>query len=191
MKYFPPKHRIERIFRRPFLIMNEQGAAGSGVSSALEEWIDLTAPKFEPVFSFMTEGSFYLMFGEPGIKVKGKLLSIGQEPPTITVQYTIQYTTDDDIPLFHRTLTAIHRRNSTGEFVLDVRRSSPTTKQFEEAEEGDGLSRDDLLQYALGPLSEIAVGMNASKKEWLKAFLQGCSDTSAKRQLLTWVQHSR
>ena len=166
--------------------------SGTGVSSTLEEWFDLTAPEFDPAFSFMTEGHFFTVFGAPGIKVKGKVLSTGQQPrETITVQYTIQYSTDEGVPLLQRILTAIHQRGSNGRFVLDERHSSPTTKQFEEAEEGDGLSRDDFLQFAFGPLGEIAAGRNTSKKKWLETFLEGCKDTYEKQQLLTLIQISR
>jgi hypothetical protein len=192
LKYFGPEHTIKTIFGRPFLIVKAQGTSGTGVSSALEEWMDLTAPKLDPAFSYMTEGSFRTGFGDPGIEVKGKLLSTGQRPrETAIVQYTIQYSMDEDTPLFQRTLTAVHQRNSDGEFVLDKKTSSPSTKQFEEADEGDGLSRDELLRFAFRPLSEIAAGGDANKKKWLEVFLEGCKGTSEKQQLLGLLHRSR
>jgi len=192
LKYFGPEHRIKTIFGRPFLIVKVQGISGTGVSSALEEWLDLTAPKLDPAFSYMTEGSFHTGFGDPGIEVKGKLLSTRQlSRENIIVQYTIQYSADEDAPLFQRTLTAVHQRNSSGAFVLDKNNSSPTTEQFEKAEEGDGLSRDELLRFAFRPLREIAAGGNASKKKWLEAYLEGCKGTSEKQLLLGLLQGPR
>ena len=54
VKYFRPEHRVTRFGGKPFLIVTGQGISGSGISSKIESWIDLTREEFEPVLNFMS-----------------------------------------------------------------------------------------------------------------------------------------
>lgn len=77
VKYFEPKHRVVNFGRKPFLVVTEQGSAGSGISTEVEQWIDLTATHFEPVFHFTSGGHKAAFSGEEyGRRVSGAVVSI-------------------------------------------------------------------------------------------------------------------
>ncbi len=46
VKYFKPEYRLVQTPSRPFFVVTGQGAAGVGVSSKLEYWIDLSRSEF-------------------------------------------------------------------------------------------------------------------------------------------------
>ena len=45
-----------RFAGKPFLEISVQGISGTGVASEIAEWLDLTLPDFEPVFSYPLQG---------------------------------------------------------------------------------------------------------------------------------------
>jgi hypothetical protein len=51
VKYFHPEHRLTRFGAKPFLIVTGQGQAGTGLSSKVESWIDLTVEGSRPVLA--------------------------------------------------------------------------------------------------------------------------------------------
>jgi hypothetical protein len=59
VKYFHPEHRIVELGSKPFLVVTGQGYAGTGVSSQVESWIDLSARKFDPILNFTSEAGFF------------------------------------------------------------------------------------------------------------------------------------
>ena|SRR5579864_1954376 len=50
VKYFAPEHRIVRLVREAVSRYQRTSNAGSGLSSKVEQWIDLTLDDFQPVF---------------------------------------------------------------------------------------------------------------------------------------------
>ncbi len=57
IKNYPRRHSMTRVGKQPFLRVASQGVSGSGVSSEVEQWFDLSRPEFKPVFSFTSQGS--------------------------------------------------------------------------------------------------------------------------------------
>jgi hypothetical protein len=60
-------HNILMFGSKPLLRVTAAGAYGSGLGSDMEDWMDLTASKFEPVFTYSPSGDLDAAFeGHPG-----------------------------------------------------------------------------------------------------------------------------
>jgi hypothetical protein len=54
-----PKYAVARLGGKPYLTITSRGGFGSDVAGAIEEWIDLTAPKFEPVLTLSVDQTWF------------------------------------------------------------------------------------------------------------------------------------
>ena len=68
VKYFDPRHRTLELGKKPFFIVTRQGAAGTSLSSEVEDWMDLTFSNFGPVFSLTTRETTRIWMIELGLK---------------------------------------------------------------------------------------------------------------------------
>ena len=58
VKYFEPRHGLIRFGDKPFLLVTGQGYSGSGLSTELQSWLDLSRSGMEPVFQILRKPSF-------------------------------------------------------------------------------------------------------------------------------------
>ena len=181
VKYFSPHHRRIVFANKPYLLIVEQGNAGSGLFSKVETWLDLTVPIFEPVFAYTVSG--HKSDSPPGVhrSVTGMIVSSHTDPiERIHVRYTIDFSTEEHgvIPaLGQKTDTAVYARVD-GRFVLDEKLSTTTQKQINALYEDldSNISNEDVLRFSFASLREIAVTGNAIQKQWLQSFLTRCHE---------------
>jgi hypothetical protein len=111
-----------------------------------------------------------------------------------TVSYTVRYfgrDDEDDKGLFTKqqtaVLTAVVGGDSTN---LIAGGSNITNHEFETVFNFDSMGDDEFLQYNRAELRAIAAGRDASKKKWLKEYLETCetSHSSIKRELLSLLR---
>jgi hypothetical protein len=184
VKYFEPRHRPLRFGRKSFFLVTRQGASGSGLSSEVEDWVDLSSPKFEPVFSLTTQGHDSGMPDRIGIETIATVVSMETDPAaSLKVAYDIRFTHNGEV-LGGRSDTAVYVRHG-GSFSFDAGRSKTPEADIENLYNigDDHPSNEDYLRYLLVDLKKIATGPAGEQKDWLKRFLMECGDTAEKREL--------
>lgn len=196
VKYFPPRHQIIQFGKRPYLTVTEQGAAGSGLSTEVESWVDLTQPSLQPVFWYTTDGSMNPFPSGISRQVHGTIVALESEPAeSIKVAYSIDFSFEDangaTLPLGQRRDQAVYtRRPADGEFALDDKLSGVSLKQINNLYEDldSELTNEDFLRYDFASLKEIASGSETRQKGWLRQFLGRCQETNEKQQLRLALQ---
>ncbi|HEX4232161.1 MAG TPA: hypothetical protein VHZ07_26070 [Bryobacteraceae bacterium] len=182
----PRRHEITRVRGTPFLRVSRQGVYGSGVDSEIEDWIDLTQPDFNPVFSFTVQGHD----SEYASGIGREIYTIASPTRTgIDLILDVVFS-GPDVDLGHAEYVGTYTRSRGPKFSLQTVRTSdgsPTisNKDFENLSEIDSdLTEEQLLVYTLPRLKEIASGQDKDAKDWLKGILDHCKDTPEKRTLL-------
>jgi hypothetical protein len=185
VKYFEPRHRMLRFGMKPFLVVTRQGISGSGWSSEIDDWIDLTTEKFEPVFSLTTKGHYS---GEPddvGLDTAALVVSTEPSPVEwIQVAYTARFSHSGKAFRSFRSDNAVYVRRGEG-FVFDATRSKTPRADIDNLYDinFDQPSREDYLRYLLPDLKKIAAGRAGDLKDWLTRFLATCENTREEREL--------
>jgi len=193
VKYFPPRHRIVTFGKRPFLAVTEQGGAGTGLSSEVESWIDLTQGSLKPVLWYTSQGTMHPFPSGIGRSVGGTVVTLNESPfESVQVAYTIDFSFEDvngiTLNLGQRRDRAVFvRRSPNSEFALDEGLSEVSGKQIESLYEDldSEITNEDFLKYDLEFLKEIASGAETPQKQWLRQFLADCRETPEKQQLRT------
>jgi hypothetical protein len=199
-KNFGQRYEISRRFDKSFLRVSTQGANGSNWDSEIEAWFDLSLPDFKPVFGFTAQGSENRMGLGISREVHAGVLGWGSDPDTIDLDVEIRYSSGYDIDLgFARYKATYERPAKKAEYSLrEVRpfqSDSPaiSNKAFEDLADivDDGISNEQLLIYTQPRLKQIASGLNADAKDWLRSVLSVCKDTPEKRTLQALLQNKR
>jgi hypothetical protein len=184
VKYFEPRHRTVRFGTKPFLVVTRQGVSGSGLSSEVEDWMDLTLPKFEPVFSLTTEGHREGSPDRIGLETNGSVVSMESDPVEgFQVVFGARFMYEQEW-LGYRVDTAVYVRRGD-DFVYDATRSETPKADIDNIYnlEDDRPSNEDYLRYLLPELKKIAAGPQSETKDWLKRFLKECENTVEKREI--------
>lgn len=183
---FEPQHRTLRFGKKPFLVVTRQGISGSSWVSEVEDWLDLSLPKFEPVFSLTTKrGHHSELRDHVGLETSAGVVSMESDPPErIGVSYSARFMDNDDAIRSYRSDNATYSRRGDM-FVFDASRSKTSASDIHNLYNNDteSPSNEDYLRYFLADLKGIATRPDGERKEWLKRFLETCNDTVEKREL--------
>jgi hypothetical protein len=188
VKYFKPRHQIISFGGKPFLLINAQGEAGSGLSSEYQDWFDLTRPNFKPVFGFTVKGvSPWLLFGiTRSVESHVSALEAGSTE-RITIARRVMFSfepANGNVSVESRCAESVYARQPNGKFEFEAALSTCGQTEIEDLyEDFFNLSREDFLRYEFDQLKEIVAGPDASKRVWLGKFLQLCENTPEKRSL--------
>ena len=184
IKYFEPRHRTVRFGNKPFLVITQQGVSGSDWSSEVDEWMDLTLPKFESVFSLTTQGHYSGNPDRVGLETNALVVSTESKPAErVQVAYEARFTVGGETIDIRSDSAAYIRRGD--EFVYDASRSKTPEADIDNIYnlEDDRPSNEDYLRYLLPKLMEIAAGPQSELKDWLKRFLKESDNTVEKREI--------
>jgi hypothetical protein len=190
VKYFRPEHRIIRFGEKPFLIVTEQGNAGSGLSSKIESWIDLTESEFKPVMGFTSEGHLQRFQGGIGREVSALVVSLTTGPvERITVACNIEFRTvnsnHEDLAIGQRKDRVVYARSGKGDFEIDESLSTISAKDvgdFYDALDSD-FTNEEFLKFNFKGLTDLARSSDLKGRSWLMDFLQRCAETAESLQL--------
>jgi hypothetical protein len=192
VKYFRPEHKIARFGSRPCLVVTGQGISGTGVSSKIESWIDLTMEGLKPALSFTSQGHSLPIPSGMGRSTLGLVVSMAAQPPgRITVSYSVTFDAEDDVgnrrPVVERTDRVVYVRTAGGDFKLDEKLSTTTALEVERFYDVEDLDFDgeEFLRFNLRGLTELATSSDQDRRSWLTDFLEDYPDTPESRQLKT------
>jgi hypothetical protein len=199
VKYFHPEHRVTRFGARPFLVVTGQGAAGTGVASKIESWIDLSRGGLEPVLQFTSEGHYSPLPEGIGRNTRGFVVSMTTDPvERITVAFHIEFEAvemgGNRCGIGERRDRVVYTRAKNGQFELDQPLSTATAQQVEDFYEdfdSDDFHDEEFLSFNLKGFTAIAKGTDTKARYWLERFLQRYPDTPESRQLTQIMASSR
>jgi hypothetical protein len=195
-KYRPSTHAVLMSGGRQWLVVESQAASGSGLSAYLHTIYEVSNRGVKPGVSYLSEINQSGFDRFPAKRILAQPVSCEIEAGRMkaTVSYTARYfgrDDEDDKGLFTKqqtaVLTAVVGSDSTN---LIAGASNITNHEFETVFNFDSMGDDEFLQYNRAELRAIAAGRDASKKKWLKEYLETCetSHSSIKRELLSLLR---
>ena len=146
--------------------------------------MDLTLPKFEPVFGLTTRGHYSGNPDRVGLEIDADVVSMESDlVERIQVAYGVRFTHEGET-LGHRFDEAAYIRRGE-EFVYDPSRSKTPEADIDNiySLEDDRPSNEDYLRYLLPELKKTAAGPQNELKDWLRRFLETCENTAEKREI--------
>jgi hypothetical protein len=188
VKYFKPRHRIVSFGGKPFLLVNGQGEAGSGLSSEYQYWFDLTLPKFVPVFGFAVKGHLSMLGLGVSQTIEAHVRSLEAGPTQrIRIARRAEFMFEgatDQIPLGSRSADTVYTRQPNGMFALDGAASTCSKEDVDDIYDGfTWLSKGEFLRFDFDRLKPVAAGPDVLEKSSLKKFLTFCEYTPEKQTL--------
>jgi len=189
----PRRHEVDRSAGKPFLRISAQGISGSGVDSEIDNWFDLTQPSFESVFSFTVQGYQQAI----GFRIGRKIFGIAtQERDAIDVLLEVHFEGGGRILSVKHYNAVYARAPGAREFSFQTaydgmdRKTRISRAEFDPlADVDNGPSNEDLIQYAMPGLKEIAAGPDGDAKNWLRRVLTLVKDTPEVRELKALMRH--
>jgi hypothetical protein len=198
LKYYPRRHEMIRPGGKPFLEVSVQGEGGTGLTSEIAEWFDLSLPSFDPVFSFPVRGSRSMEL----LKFNREVFGSASEDRTsgmdaIRLGLMVRFALGRN-HLGELSFTGTYERLpgkttytlSKASLSRGVGSSTPIpNREFErmtQMERGPSIER--LVSYVLPGLKELAAGSDVEAKQDLRAFLEECRDIPEKRELLALLR---
>jgi hypothetical protein len=189
-RYRMPQHFFSLSGGDPYLIIQGQGASGSGVALYYDRLFKVTSAGVEEVLSY-TSGGHQSGYGfVPDRDFSGRVLSceIGKGAAKVEVEFAVSYSNYDDSGgnemLWSKKQKAVYIRPfNSKRFILDPLKSGLSEKEIEAVYNIDSLTPEDLLKYNFEELRKIALGDQRESKEWLRQFLQNCEDVPHKKDL--------
>jgi len=189
-KYAPPDHRITWLGSQgPWLAIRHLVLTGTDLSAYFESWYHWQGGPVKEVLVYPVEGHVFVWVPCFNREVKTKVATgtNRQGTATVTVQFTVDYTANDqDLDLF----TAVQSASFIWDpaercFCLD-----PQNSQIgEEAIEGIfGDGPDGLLEHQYFNLLRLASRRSPAHRRWLGQFLGLCEDTPKKAALSEFLK---
>jgi hypothetical protein len=189
-KYKAAQHLIFISDGKPWLIVESQGASGSGVSLYFQTLYQVSKHGLKEILSYPV-GGYQAGYGErPSRNFDGKIVSceIKRGGVTVTLEFTVEYSMwsiSRDVPLFSKRQTLVMSRSlNGGESVIDRKRSGVSQQELETVYNIDSMTEEDFLHFNYVQLHKIAVGKDSERKHWLRNYLNRCTHSSERRQLL-------
>lgn len=197
VKYFVPEHRRTTVFGRPFFITVEQGMSGTGLSTKVECWYDLTLPLSRPVFTFTSEANHtgWPILLAHMIKATATPVKHGSVE-RIRVDYTVEFQVEPEdntrppLELGGGRATAYYVRLKSGDFRFSVSTAPKADfdSVFEIRRDDQWMTNEQFLKFDIVSLRRIASVPRSPEGEWLASFLKQCRDTPEKAELLKLLQ---
>ena len=183
----PRRHEVDRSAGKPFLRISAQGISGSGVDSEIEDWLDLTQPGFEPVFSFTVQGHQQPVGYRIGRRIFGYATA---EKDAIDVVLEAHFEGGGSVLAVKHYSAVYTRAAGAKEFSFQTaydgmdRKTKISLAEFDAlADVDEGPSNEALIRYAISGLKEIATGRDSDAKTWLNQSLTLVKDTPEVREL--------
>jgi hypothetical protein len=193
-KYRMSQHMIFMGGGRSWLVINSQGASGTGIASYFDRVFLVEQGRVEEVLSYMSEGHQSSWPIHDSREFFGQLTACELKGNQVTAEvgFNVRYFGENH--LNGRSGVLLWEKSQRGVFtteigqsyqVLDAKRSTVSERELDEVYNTDSLTEEGFFRFNSKELSEIASGDNKSKKEWLRQHLENCQDSTEKRRLTT------
>jgi len=188
-KYEPARHLLLLSNGKPWLVVTERGASGSGIALYVDRIFKVNRNGLQEILRYNSSGTQAAWREGPDRMFDGRVASceVHHGEITVTVAYTVEYQMFEQQraqqTLFSRRQTAVFRLSRPGRAVLNQAKSTLSQKELESIYNIDSMTDDDFLKYNYVQLQQIAVGKDQKRKRWLRNYLEQCADIPERRQL--------
>ncbi len=194
-KYGPPEHRIEyerNKGQERWLVISSQTASGTGVSANSDEWYKVSDKGFEQVLSYPAKGyESQYWSGVCGRNLSSKVDRVEKTDgdTTVRVELSIKFDCDNgedgDAEFSKQQKLLFVKPDKATEFALDTEASKITESDLNAVFDTgvESLTPEIFLKYNAPELTKIAANGSKENKQWLRTFLDKCSDIVEKQQL--------
>lgn len=185
-----------RFGTKPILIVTGQGYAGTGISSKIESWIDLSGKGMEPVLRLTSEGHDFPAPDGIGREVHGFVTALAARPvEQVTVSLSIEFhelqNGEPRIALGQRSDTIVYRRSGT-KFQFVPEHSTATAQEIEKFYDlGSEVTDTEFLRFHRDGLIALAKGEDREARTWLASFLNRCPASPEVRELKSLLASQR
>ena len=185
-KYKDSRHMVVLGNGRPLLLIEGQGASGSGVSLYINHLFLVSPGGIEEILSFPADG--HQSNAEGYRDFTGQLVSYSIRAGRIelTLRFHVSYgfySAGDSEELFSKTQAAVYS-GSINKLTLQTHRSTISEREIERIYNIDSMTENDFLKYNYDELLNLANHGNHKQKSWLKKDLQTFKNSDEKRTLL-------
>ncbi len=190
-RYRMPTHSILLCDGRAWLIVTMQGASGSGVALYFDRLFLVEQGILREVMSYNSEGHQADFGYEPERNFSARIIDckLRNRIASIEIEFVVSYANElDSNPrqpdlLFTKRQRAFFVRPLSGNESRLENHSELLENELEDVYSIDSLTNEEFLKYNFKELSQFAIGTDASKREWLRRFLNVCESTKDKARL--------
>lgn len=189
-RYRMPQHLVLLSGSKSWLVIQGQGASGTGVALYFDRVFLITRNRLAEVFSYNSEG--HQSDFDYTKEFSARIVSCGIKDGVAhsEIEFSVTYFGADysepshQIALFAKSQRAVfYRRHGHRVATLDVDHSELTHDELDTVYNIDSLNNEDFLKYNYRELSRIAKGKDTKRREWLRRYLDACDNTAEQRRL--------
>ncbi len=187
-RYYMPHHRVVKMDGKIWLVVTGQGISGTCVSLSYDRWYEVDAEGVREVLSLPAKGHECTTTGYPEREFSSRVLEYrrNKKDERITVLFSIRQGAEmrsgPQINLGTRKQNAVYILRQ-GAFELEESSSEITLEDIRTAYNVGTFGDEDFLKFNFANLKKIASEGRRAHKEWLREFLEDCSDTPEKKLL--------
>ncbi|MFL6207939.1 MAG: hypothetical protein ACJ74W_03775 [Pyrinomonadaceae bacterium] len=187
-RYRMPEHSILVGAGRSWLIINFQGASGSGVALFFNRVFEVTKTRIRDVLSFTSDGHQSDPVSDTGVTDRdfyADIINMERRGATefMEIRFAASYYNDAGIMWGHNRKAVFVKGAKSKRFILNNSMSELSEHEIDAVFHIDSLSNEDLLRYNYADLIRIGTGKNAKQREWLRHFINLCEASPEKRNL--------
>jgi len=179
----PHRRNIVRAGSTQFLVVSTHGGHGSDLDEEMQDWLDLSQPGLEPVFSHLVHGGERRPYGYT-LEMTGDAFA---SRTGITYRVRLFFTGFGCV-LGDLSLEATYARTADPRFLIQGARleNGPAipTGDFQDLARVGQASDQQLFRYSLPHMTEIASAGDPKQKECLSDYLSHAARTPETEQLL-------
>lgn len=173
-QYGPPDLRFERGDEHDWVVINELGGRGTGVSLRSESWYEISRSGIKQVLSYPASGHDFTFPAVTNRSFKAMPIFIESDKSTVLVTFVVNYGTllKIGIPLAISQKAFFVRDEMTGEFKLDETQSEITAEELDAVYNFDSLDDTAFLKYNRMALRKIVARAKPEQKNAWRKYLQ-------------------
>ena len=188
--YYPRRHEVVRSSGGQFLRIARQGMRGTGMSSEVEEWFDMSLPEFKPVLSVVSRGH-HIMPGRDEISrdfsarvfPSGKELHVDLQIELFAMEGYSRHQLGalSGGAVFRRASGNVYQSQEANILGYPKTISGEDFERLTDVDEGPG--DEEWIRLGLAGLKEIARGEECAAKAWLRRIAARLKATPAVLEL--------
>ena len=188
-KYGMPQHFYFLSGGKNWLVIQMVVGSGSGVSLYWDRVFTVSKHGVKEVLHYVSEGD---QTGYPRGETRdfaARLIDFEERKNSsrFVVEFTVKYSIydgDSRTPVLNKKQRAVYvKRSNSITYHFDASESDLSRHELESVYNIDSLTSEDFLKYNHEDLLRIARGNNEKLRDWLRQYLDECSNVSQKREL--------
>jgi len=185
-KYEPARHIVLQNQGKPYLILTQLAAYGSGIALYENHIYEVNKNALRELMSY--PGSGYLA-SEPALRFNTHVLSceVKKGRTSANVEYVFEYSSEvgeTKVILFSKRQKAMLTTAKGGVDITSRHQSEDADYESDTLNFIDSMTGSDFLKYNYSELLKLAARGNSEQRRWLKEYLQSSDSGAQKRQLL-------